>query len=94
MARLWARIIAKHRIVRSETVDLMDDLSNALHELCSKMDIPRPLFLSKHQREWDLFQQTSFSKDHFVESVTFDKLEIERIDADAPKKKSKDPRNG
>ena len=94
MARLWARMIGKHRILRSETVEYTDDLPNALHELCFKMDIPRPLFLSKHRREWEQFQQTSFLKDHFVESVAFDKLEIERIDEDAPKKKSKDPRNG
>lgn len=93
MARLWARMIEKHRIVRSEMVDL-DNMMDALHELCVKMDIPRPLFLSKHQREWDQFQQTSFLKDHFVEAVTFDKLEIERVDTDAPQKKSKDPRNG
>ena len=94
MARLWARMIVKHRILQSETVDFTDDLPNALQELCSKMDIPRPLFLSKHQREWERFQQTSFTKDHFLESIPFEKLEIERIDENAPKKKSKDPRNG
>ena len=87
-------MIGKQKILRSETVEFTEDLPNALHELCLRMDIPRPLFLSKHRREWERFQQTSFSKDHFVESVTFDKLEIERIDSDAPKKKSKDPRNG
>lgn len=93
MSRLWARMMKKHRIVMNETVEL-SDLPNALQAICQKMDIPRPIFMSKHQREWDQFQQTSFSKEHFVEAIAFDKLEIERIDEDMPKKKSKDPRNG
>jgi len=87
-------MVAKHRIIRSETVELTDDFLEALHDVCFQMDIPRPLLLEKHRREWDQFSQTSFSKDHFVEAVAFDKLEIERIDEDAQKRKSKDPRNG
>lgn len=94
MVRLWARMIKKHRIIRSETVELTEDIHQAIGELCAVMDISRPMFLGKHQREWEHFQQTSFTGEHFVEPVFFDKLEIERIDSEAPKKKSKDPRNG
>ncbi len=94
MTKLWARAILKHRIARSETVEFTGDLTQAVHELCQKLDISRPLFLQKHEREWRDFQQTSFTRDHFVESIPFDKIEIERIDTDAPRKKSMDPRNG
>jgi len=94
MARLWVREIRKQRIARSETVDLGEDLMAALGAVCVKLDIPRPIWLEKHAREWSQFGQTSFSKDHFVEGVSFDKLEIESFDPDAKRKKSQDPRNG
>lgn len=93
MIQLWARIIHRHRISHSETIELQGDLMDALGELCIRMDIPRPLFLGKHEREWEQFQQTAFTKDHFVESVSFDRLEIELFDSDAKRKKSQDPRN-
>lgn len=94
MLRLWARTVKKNRIARSETVDMPGDLMEALGEVCALMDIPRPMWLAKHEREWDQFRQTAFTKDHFVESVPFDKLEIEQFDPDEKKKKSQDPRNG
>ena len=64
-------------------------VENALH----KLDIARPLWLEKNQREWDEFGQTRFLPDAFLESVPFDRLEIEYIDPDAPKRHSNDPRN-
>ena len=94
MTRLWARAIKKHRIARSETVEMTDNLMDDIGELMRIMDLPRPLWLGKHEREWEQFGQTSFTKDHFVESIAYDKIEIERIDPDAKKKKSQDPRNG
>lgn len=94
MLQLWARAIKKHRIVRSETVPLEGDLTDALANICALLDISRPIFLSKHEREWSQFGMTSFTQDHFVEPIPFDKVEIEQIDPDAKKKKSQDPRNG
>lgn len=94
MEYLWARAIKNHRIARSETVPWEGDLPEALSALCAALDIPRPMMLQKHDREWADFSQTSFTKDHFIESIPFDKVEIERIDPDAKKKQSKDPRNG
>lgn len=94
MIQLWVRAIKKHRIVRSETVPYEGDLLTSLGELCTLLDISRPLFLGKHEREWTQFGMTSFTRDHFVESIPFDKIEIEQIDPDAKKKKSQDPRNG
>lgn len=94
MLYLWARGIHKHRIARSETVEFDGDLLEALSELCARLDISRPMMLAKHEREWAEFSQTTFTKDHFVEAIPFDKLEIEQIDPDAKKKKSQVPRNG
>lgn len=94
MVRLWVRIMKKQHILRSETIEMTDDVQDALTQICAIIDIPRPIFLQKHTREWTQFQQTSFSQDHFVEHIPFDKLEIEQINTEAPKRKSHDPRNG
>ncbi len=95
MTELWARAIKHHRIARSETVPLDgDDITEALGALMLKMDLPRPMLLPKHAREWEQFGLTSFLPDHFVESIPYERIELERIDPDAKKKRSQDPRNG
>ena len=91
---LWVRTIRHHRMDKQVTEScLRDDPQDALAEACQKLDISRPLWLDKNQREWEEFGQTRFLPDDFIDSVNFDRLEIEFIDPDAKKKKSTDPRN-
>ena len=91
---LWVRLIRHHRTAR-EAVEpcTRHDPEEALAEACRKLDLSRPLWLDKNQREWDEFGQTRFLPDAFMEHVDFDQLEIEFIDPDAKKKHSRDPRN-
>ena len=92
---LWVKEIRHHRIDRQATAPCTrDDPQDALAEACRQLDIPKPLWLDKHQREWDEFGMTRFLPDAFFESVPFERLEIEYIDPDAKKRKSQDPRNG
>ena len=92
---LWVRTV-RHNRMDKQVVEpcTRRDPQNALDEACRKLDISKPLWLDKNQREWDDFGQTRFLPDSFMESVNFDRLEIEYIDPDAPKKRSRDPRNG
>lgn len=93
MTQLWVRTIRKQRIRGSITLPMPeDDLSAALAEACRQLDIPRPLWLGKHEREYGQFQRTSFTQEHFMEAIAFDRLEIERIDPDASPKAPRDPR--
>ena len=94
MARLWARMIVKHRIVQQMTVPCAwSGEEDALVEICREMDIPCPLWLNKHRNEFENFRHTSFSPDHFMEDVPFQKLEIEFLDDEGKKRRSNDPRN-
>ena len=87
--RLWGRIIRHHRIDRHETVTIEnDDMESAFLELCRRFDVQRPLQLPKHNREFERFDRTFYAKEHFTESVDFDKLEIELIMPDGEKKSS------
>lgn len=91
---LWVKTIRHHRIDRQTTVPCSRaDPREALREACHTLDLPEPLWLDKNAREWEDFGMTRFLPDTFFEGVPFERLEIEYIDPDAPKKKSNDPRN-
>ncbi len=92
---LWMRVIRHHRTERQATVACdRAEPREALLEACHQLDLPEPLWLDKNEREWNEFGQTRFLPDAFFESVPFDRLEVELIDPDAPKRGSRDPRNG
>lgn len=94
MARLWARIIMKHRIAKQATIEAaFEDADAALTELCRDFDIPKPLWLNKHDREFEEFRRTSFLPEHFMEEVPFQRLEIEYLEDDNRTRRSNDPRN-
>ena len=94
MTRLWGRVIVRHRIQRQITVDCAwEDVQDALTELCHELDIARPLWLNKHEKEFNEFRHTAFLPEHFMEDVRFDKLEIEFLDDSDRKHDSRDPRN-
>ena len=94
MARLWGRIIVKHRIELQATVPCAPDgVDEAITELCRNFDIPCPLWLNKHAHEFEAFRHTAFLPEHFMEEVPFQKLEIEYLDDTGKKRRSDDPRN-
>ena len=82
--RLWGRIIVANRIARQETVEI----EKAFLEICRRFDVQRPIQLPKHNREFEKFGRTFFSKEHFTESVDFQKLELELLMPDGEKKSS------
>lgn len=94
MARLWAKIIVKHRIQRQATEPCtFDNIPDVLSEICKQFDIPCPMWLGKQERELENFRMTSFGPDNFIEDISFQKLEIEFLEDDNKKRKSTDPRN-
>ena len=94
MPRLWAKIIKRHRIERQATAPCAwEGVEDALTELCREFDIPRPLWLNKHDREFEDFRRTQFLPEHFMEDVPFQRLEIEFLEDDAKSRRSQDPRN-
>ncbi len=94
MARLWVRMIIKHRIAQQDTEpSVRGGAQEALTEVCRRMDIPCPIWLRKHEYEYDAFGHTTFLPEHFMEEVPFQKLEIEFLDDTGKKRRSDDPRN-
>lgn len=91
---LWVKTIENHRIHKQITVPCgRDDPREALLAACHELDLSEPVWLEKNQREWEEFGMTRFLPDAFFESVPFQRLEIEYIDPEKPKKKNGDYRN-
>ena len=85
--RLWGRMMKQQRIIRQETIEIEnDDIEEAFLEICRRFDVQRPIQLPKHNREFEKFGRTFFAKEHFTESIDFDKLEIELIMPDGEKR--------
>ena len=87
--RLWGRLIRHHRIARQETVTIEgDDIEEAFLEICRRFDVQRPLQLPKHNREFEKFGRTAYTKEHFTEAGDFDRLEIELLLPEGEKTRS------
>ncbi|MBR3018249.1 MAG: hypothetical protein IKH57_14440 [Clostridia bacterium] len=88
-AGIWVRLMRKTRIEKDTTVDCgHDKWQEALETACKQLDVSRPMILAKHERDWEQFSQARFLKEHFVEDVPFDRMEVEFIDPDKKKKQN------
>ena len=82
MVRIWARTMVDTKISRSfiyESIDTFseDKLRLHLEKICHELDIPTPLILKSHIKNYVDFNICVFSKSDFVEYVDFDKFIIE-----------------
>ncbi len=88
MFRLWGKIIKKNKIKESyvyesdESLDLEKHVKNGLEDICYHFDLPLPMWLSDNEKHMERFGATAFKKDHFIEKISFDALEIEIIEVD------------
>ena len=86
-AGIWVRLMKKTRIDRDVTVDCSHaDWQSALDDACHQLDVGKPMILPRHERDWVQFNQVRFLREHFIEDVPFDRMEVEFIDPDKKKK--------
>ena len=80
--KLWVKTIKGEHITNSilyEVKGLFDakKLLEYLTDICYSLDIPRPIVIEKHYRDFAQFNHTVFKESDFVESIDFDKLWVE-----------------
>jgi hypothetical protein len=76
--RYWAKIKTEDIIIAHTTVDATD-FTAALITVCNAFDLSKPIVCEKHKAEISNFSRTVFYTDDFVDTVSFDTLEIEII---------------
>lgn len=87
MFRMWGKIWKNNKMVR-DTVILVNDESmsrtekvfRSLEDICYEFDLGKPIWLDATVEEFRRHDRARFSKDHFIEQIDFDYLEIQVIE--------------
>ena len=82
MLRIYAKLITNNKVIVDYVYDLKSDFAihdffEYLQEICSNLDIPTPILLTKHIKNFLIFDSTTFLPEDFVESFQYDKLLLE-----------------
>ena len=82
MVRIWAKVIKDDKILRQYmfTTEGTTDYSlffNYLEDICSNLDIATPVLIKTHLFNYAKYNTVKFTKDDFVETISFDKLVLE-----------------
>jgi len=82
MLRIYAKLIIDGRVCESYIHQInggfvIQDFFDYLQEICSNLDIPNPIILTKHIKNFIIFDSTTFLPEDFVESFPYDKLVLE-----------------
>lgn len=86
MFRLWVKMIQDNHLLKDITVcDDTDDtrthkVMNAIEKACYELDLPKPIWLEKTVKDFQLHAKCRFTKDAFIEDVPFDYIEIQVIE--------------
>lgn len=84
---MWIRLIEGHRAVGDLTVPCeAGEPLIALREATRQLDLSMPVWLARHQADWKAFALTRFTQEHFMEPISFDRMEISYIAPDETRK--------
>lgn len=89
MFRMWGKIFKDNNMTNSFIAESSEPdtrthkVFKALTAICYAFDLAEPIWLDKNIREFKKHSKTRFSKDSFIESISFDYLEIEIIEEEA-----------
>ena len=82
--KLWAKVHKQHKIIQEAVREFSlarpsdaEGWNRILVDLCKPLDLACPVLLNKHVQELAQFNRTVFSPGDFMESVSFDRFEIE-----------------
>ena len=88
MFRMWAKIWENNRMIKDVVIcDKGEEtrskkILHALDEVCYTFDLAKPIWLDSTIEEFKRHDKVRFTKDNFVESISFDYLEIQVIEED------------
>ena len=86
--RIWAKEILDNRLVKDMVVtDTSDEtrthkVFQALDEVCHAFDLGKPIWLDSNITDFQIHAKTRFTKDSFIEEISFDFLEFQVIEED------------
>ena len=82
--KVWGRIRKDNKTLSECVIEILEknaedvaDWAEPVGEICTKLDLSRPIILNKHVNDLLKFAHTFFKRADFMENVKFDRLEIE-----------------
>lgn len=88
MFRLWAKQFKNNRLVNDMVISDREldtrthKVLRALETACYEFDLEQPIWLDSTVRDFQRHAKARFNRDHFIEEIDFDYLEIEVIEED------------
>ena len=81
MVKICGRLKLKDKIIATYVFEQDDnfvigEFEHYVANICYNLDIPNPITLVKHIKNFMMFNSTTYDKDDFVEKIFFDKLEL------------------
>jgi hypothetical protein len=81
----WGKIIKGDKIIRSETCEngepgMAEALLACIEHFSRSFDMEAPMWHSAHTKQMSIFHRAVFRPDDFIDSVDFDRFEIQIID--------------
>lgn len=82
--KIWAKVLKNHKIINEAVREFSfarpsdaEGWNAVMTDLVKPLDLACPVLLKKHVQELERFSRTVFTQTDFMESISFDKLEIE-----------------
>ncbi len=80
--KIWARLVTEDKIkkdtlYRSSLKLTKDNYELWLRDICHELDIPNPVILNHHFKNFINFHNTKFRQDDFVETLDYDMFIVE-----------------
>lgn len=80
--KIWARLITGDKIAKDtlyySTLPMSPDSYELwLRDICHKLDVPNPVVIAQHYKNFKNFHNTKFKKGDFIESLDYDMLIVE-----------------
>ncbi|MCI8508564.1 MAG: hypothetical protein HFJ06_08400 [Lachnospiraceae bacterium] len=87
--RIWGKIMKDNRLVKDTVISFDDDTMSrtkkvygALDEMCYEFDLSKPIWLEVNKEDFIRHARTKFTKDSFIEEISFDYLDFQVIEED------------
>ena len=81
MIKILGKLTTDNKVLADYMYQLSEDFEigrfdEYVKEICYHLDIPAPIVLTKHIRNFIIFNYTHFTPDDFVEKVYFEKFTL------------------
>ncbi|NLC44811.1 MAG: hypothetical protein GX783_11120 [Clostridiales bacterium] len=86
MYRIWGILRKNNKIIAQAVVSNEDDrlsneekLQECIQQICYELDLQRPIWLPKNDREFEKYNRAVLNQDNFMEAISFDSFEVELL---------------